>query len=321
MPRSAQDVRILRRARVLALLSAFLLVIGSYVLGAPTAVADGPTTFSQHHLDRHPGDRIGQSDGSGQPVPVEHHGVGDDRRGHQRDGDVQQPDSPALNDIDAMVVAPTGANLVVLSDVGDANGFAFDEQRDADVRRRGWRARCRTGQRPERAPTSRRTTARRRQLPVARAERRRARRRWAAPSPASSANGTWQLFVVDDTNGRRRHDGRRVESDHHHRGVGGRHHDHRDLLRHHLDHRRPGDVHGHRPGRRIAGHGRNRAVQPTADQHRLRRSAERYVRRRHGHHVRADRGHPPDQGHLQRCDRLLDQQRQPSRSASTTPPW
>jgi len=48
MPRSGQDVRILRRARILALLSAFVLVVGSYVLGAPTAVADGPTAFSNN---------------------------------------------------------------------------------------------------------------------------------------------------------------------------------------------------------------------------------------------------------------------------------
>ena len=46
MPRSGQDVRILRRARVLALLSAFVLVVGGLVFLAPTATADGPTTFS-----------------------------------------------------------------------------------------------------------------------------------------------------------------------------------------------------------------------------------------------------------------------------------
>ncbi len=69
MPRSAQDVRIVRRARVLALLSAFLLVIGSYVLGAPTAVADGPTTFSNTTPIAIPGNQIPPSEGPASPYP------------------------------------------------------------------------------------------------------------------------------------------------------------------------------------------------------------------------------------------------------------
>ena len=105
-----------------------------------------------------------------------------------------------LNDVDAMVVAPSGQNLVVLSDIGDpTTTLAFANNAtltfaDSAAARRADR------QRPDRHLPSHQHGGAADPFP--------------APAPAPSAqttlagaftginpNGVWQLFIVDDATG------------------------------------------------------------------------------------------------------------------------
>ena len=152
------------------------------------------------------------------------------------------------NDVDLLLVGPSGANLVLLSDPGDPSVRSS----------------------PPATPPSRSTTPPRPASPQSGIisgtvsyrptdnDAGGAADSFPSPAPAPSTattlgtftgtnpNGTWSLYVVDDAHRRRRIDRRRVERDDHHLVGGGTDDDGGDLLGQPVDGRRGGHLYGHR---------------------------------------------------------------------------
>ena len=190
-----------RALRAIAATAAFALLIGWQVLAPSAALADGPTTFSNTAQITVPAtgspDQIGPASPypseiavSGMSGPVTKVTVAFNNVGHG-----------ILNDIDALLVAPGGESLVVLSDASDENTYTwasdatltFDDAAPGQIPGAG---RVDSGSyqptnRPYGDPDS---------FPS------------PAPTPSNhttlaqafsgiNPNGTWKLFVVDDSTG------------------------------------------------------------------------------------------------------------------------
>ncbi|MDY0910054.1 Ig-like domain repeat protein [Microbacterium sp. CFBP9034] len=184
--------------RGIAASAAVALVVFASAAGLP-AHADGPTTFTNATSVAIPATGSANQLGPAGPYPstltvsgmtglvtavqVVFHGL----------------THSALNDVDAMVVAPSGANLVVLSDIGDPQtSLAFTSNATLTF------ADAAAGSVPiGNVPTG-----------TYRPTNNGAPDAFAAPAPAPSAqttlagaftgidpNGAWQLFIVDDTSG------------------------------------------------------------------------------------------------------------------------
>jgi subtilisin-like proprotein convertase family protein len=185
-----------RRTRLVVGLA--VLLGGAGLWAAPGALADGPTTFSTTTAIAIPAagspDQIGPA--SPYPSTVAVSGLA---------GTVSAVTvtlsgltHSAVNDVDALLVAPTGENLVVLSDVGDPSILAF-----ANNAALTFSDAAAGAVPPGNIPTGT-------YLPTNNG----AVDTFPAPAPAPSSqttlagafsgiapNGTWQLFVVDDTTG------------------------------------------------------------------------------------------------------------------------
>ncbi|HVK43312.1 MAG TPA: Ig-like domain-containing protein, partial [Micropruina sp.] len=182
-------------------LLALVLVTAWTASATPAAHADGPTTFSNTTSIAIPATGSADQRGPAGPYPsgiavsgmtgtvskvtVTFHGL----------------THSTANDVDALVVAPNGANLVVMSDIGDPNQLAvasnatltFDDAAGS-------------GLSPGNIPTGTYKPTNVSAL---------ATDGWPAPAPTPSnqttlagaftgladANGTWQLFIVDDSSG------------------------------------------------------------------------------------------------------------------------
>ncbi|GAA1980087.1 hypothetical protein GCM10009777_11900 [Microbacterium pumilum] len=188
----------MQRRGAAASIAAVLAVLAGAVVAPSMAQADGPTTFTNSAAIAIPAtgspDQIGPASpypsaitvsgmaGAVTAVQVVFHGL----------------THSTLNDVDAMVVAPSGQNLVVLSDIGDPATLAlasnatltFDDAAAAGV------------------PAGNVPTGTYRPTNGGAAE------SFPAPAPAPSAqttlagaftginpNGVWQLFIVDDATG------------------------------------------------------------------------------------------------------------------------
>lgn len=185
------------RRRLAAASVVVLTALGGAALAPSVAQADGPTTFSNTAAISIPvtgaADQIGPA--SPYPSTIAVSGMA----GTVTDVDVvfHGLTHSALNDVDALIVAPSGANLVVLSEVGDpslaftANAtLTFDDAAAGSV------------------PAGNVPTGAYRPTNPGGAD------AFPAPAPSPSAqttlagaftginpNGTWQLFVVDDATG------------------------------------------------------------------------------------------------------------------------
>lgn len=191
-----------RARRYLTVLTAFLLALG-WVLGHPVkAFADGPTTFSNTSSIAIPAtgspNQMGQASPYPSIIPVS------GMTGVVTNVTVtfNGLTHGALNDVDAMVVSPTGANLVVLSDLGDPNSLrlannvnlTFSDSAASGV--------------PEIVNVPSGTFRPTNNNPGAAVD------SFPAPAPTPSSqttlagafaginpNGEWRLFIVDDTSG------------------------------------------------------------------------------------------------------------------------
>lgn len=193
----------LRLRPLSALLAAVVLLLTSWLIVTPDkAAADGPTTFTNSTSIAVPAvgspDQIGVA--SPYPSPIEVAGMS---------GAVTKVTvtfhglnfSAAAGDVDALVVAPNGANLLVMSDVGPANSLVtannatvtFDDAgasqlTSATIASGTYRPTNNSDSPadsfpgPAPTPSSNTTLA-------------------GAFTGLASANGTWQLFIVDDVTG------------------------------------------------------------------------------------------------------------------------
>ncbi|MEO6997472.1 MAG: Ig-like domain repeat protein [Terracoccus sp.] len=110
-----------RRRRALALLTVLVVGFGWLVIGSPAAVADGPTTFSNTTAIAIPATGSADQKGPASPYPSDIAVSGLAGSVSKVTVTFDNLTHGAVADIDAMVVSPTGQNLVVLSDVGDPN--------------------------------------------------------------------------------------------------------------------------------------------------------------------------------------------------------
>lgn len=190
-------------ARVLLL--ALLLALGS-LLGLPVrAAADGPTTFSNTDSIAIPATGSANQIGPASPYPSNISVSGMTGAVTKVTVTFHGLTHGALGDVDAMVVAPNGENLVVLSDVGDPNqlvtatniNLTFDDSAPGPVpaqvvvpsgtyRPTNTNAGGATDSFPSPAPTPSNQTT------LAGA---------FVGLTGSGLNGTWRLFVVDDATG------------------------------------------------------------------------------------------------------------------------
>ena len=188
-----------RASRALAVVS---LVAASATVGvvlAQSAVADGPTTFSNSSAIAIPAAGSPNQIGTASPYPSSVNVSGMTGAVTKVTVAFNGLTHSALNDVDAMVVAPTGANLLVLSDAGsDALIFASNATLTFDDAAAGTvpSGNVPSGTyRPTNVAAGTTDT-----LPA------------PAPTPSSQTtlagaftginpNGAWQLFVVDDTSG------------------------------------------------------------------------------------------------------------------------
>ncbi len=113
-----------RLPRLLALVTALLLALGWIVLGSPVAAADGPTTFSNSTSIAIPAVGSANQMGPGSPYPSGLTVTGMTGLVTKVTVTFHDLTHPTANDIDAMVVAPTGQRLVVFSDASNANSFS-----------------------------------------------------------------------------------------------------------------------------------------------------------------------------------------------------
>ncbi len=166
---------------------------------AQSAVADGPTTFSNSSAIAIPAAGSPNQIGTASPYPSSVNVSGMTGAVTKVTVAFNGLTHSALNDVDAMVVAPTGANLLVLSDAGsDALIFASNATLTFDDAAAGTvpSGNVPSGTyRPTNVAAGTTDT-----LPA------------PAPTPSSQTtlagaftginpNGAWQLFVVDDTSG------------------------------------------------------------------------------------------------------------------------
>lgn len=190
-----------RSHSTIAAVLAFLLVVSCQMWRPPAAFADGPTTFSNTAAIAVPATgSVGQAGPAG-PYPSTITVSGMSGPVSKVTVTLHNLSHGILNDIDALVVAPDGASLVVLSDAADENTFTFasnatltfDDAAGSQIPGAGSVA---TG---SYRPTNRSFGAAD-SFPS------------PAPSPSNHTtlagafagidpNGSWRLFVVDDTTG------------------------------------------------------------------------------------------------------------------------
>lgn len=198
MARSARRVQARGRPRLLRAVVAFVIGIGWLVLGAPAALADGPTTFNNTTTIAIPATGSANQTGPASPYPSPITVSGMAGAVTQVSVRFSGLTHSALNDIDAMVVAPGGANLVVLSDIGDPNTLAFANNATLTFADSGAGS----------VPTGNVSTGTYKPTNNGGGD------AFPAPAPAPSSqttlagaftginpNGTWNLYAVDDTTG------------------------------------------------------------------------------------------------------------------------
>lgn len=191
-----------RRGRpMLAALLAFALFVGWQVAQPLRAFADGPTTFSNTASIAVPATGSPDQIGPASPYPSSVSVSGMAGLVSKVTVTFHNLTHGILNDVDALVVAPGGANLVVLSDASVENSFTFASNAtitfdDAAASQIPGSGNVGTGSyRPTNNAVGGADS-----FPT------------PAPSPSSqttlagafngiSPNGTWQLFIVDDTTG------------------------------------------------------------------------------------------------------------------------
>ena len=192
-----------RRTRpLLAAVMAFLLVLGWQVGHPPAAFADGPTTFSNDTAIAIPASGSAQQIGPASPYPSSITVSGMSGPISKVTVTFHNLTHGSLNDIDAMVVAPDGENLIVLSDAANENTYTYASNAtltfdDAAANRVPGAGQVSTGSyKPTNNPVGSADT-----FPA------------SAPTPSNEttlagaftgiddANGTWRLYVVDDATG------------------------------------------------------------------------------------------------------------------------
>jgi subtilisin-like proprotein convertase family protein len=185
-------------------LAALLVVVFSgavMVAGSGTGVADGPTTFSNTAAIAIPATGSADQTGPASPYPSAVTVAGMNGLVAAVSVTMTGVTHAALNDIDAMLVAPNGNNLTVLSDVGDPGSlrtatnatFTFSDGAASSI----------LGATTSVVPSGT-------YLPTGP----NGPDSFPAPAPAQSSattfagaftginpNGSWQLFVVDDATG------------------------------------------------------------------------------------------------------------------------
>ncbi|MDO5735034.1 MAG: Ig-like domain repeat protein [Propionibacteriaceae bacterium] len=105
--------------RSIAALTALFVALGGLVVGAPSAQADGPTTFTNSAVIDIPASGSPQQKGPAVPYPSTIGVSGLSGLVTNVTVTFNNLTHGSVGDIDAMVVAPSGQNIVVLSDVGD----------------------------------------------------------------------------------------------------------------------------------------------------------------------------------------------------------
>ncbi|QIG39691.1 Ig-like domain repeat protein [Microbacterium sp. 4R-513] len=187
-----------RRRGLAASVAAVLAIVASVVVAPSLARADGPTTFSNPAPIAIPAAGAPDQTGPASPYPSTIAVSGMAGLVTKVQVVFTGLTHSTLNDVDAMVVAPSGQNLVVLSDVGDPNTLAFTNNATLtfdDAAASG-------------VPTGNVPSGTYRPTNTAGVE------AFPAPAPGPSAqttlagaftginpNGNWQLFIVDDTSG------------------------------------------------------------------------------------------------------------------------
>lgn len=114
-----------RHRRWLALLTTLALTVALLAVGSSRAAADGPTSFGNATAIAIPAAGSADQMGPAAPYPSDIAVSGLAGALTKVTVTFSGLTHSAVNDIDAMVVAPTGQRLVVLSDVGDPNTLAF----------------------------------------------------------------------------------------------------------------------------------------------------------------------------------------------------
>ena len=190
------------RGRVPRLVTVAALTVASAGLalttGAPAA-ADGPTTFSNAGPIAIPATGSPDQTGQANPYPSSITVAGMTGPVTKVTVSFNNLTHNALNDVDALLVAPTGANLVVLSDSGDPNNLTFANNATLTFDDAALTPIPQSGNVPTGSykPTN---TSGVDSFPP------------PAPAPSSQTtlagaftginpNGTWQLFIVDDATG------------------------------------------------------------------------------------------------------------------------
>ncbi len=117
-----------RRARWVSLVSAVALVAGSasaLVVTATPAAADGPTTFTNAAPISIPAAGSPDQSGPASPYPSSVSVSGLTGATTRITVQLTGLTHDTINDVDALLVAPTGATLLLLSDIGDPSTLTF----------------------------------------------------------------------------------------------------------------------------------------------------------------------------------------------------
>src|SRR6478609_12016239 len=112
-----------RASRALAAVTLVAASGTAAVVLAPSAVADGPTTFSNSSLIEIPSTTAPNQTGLASPYPSSVDVSGMTGAVTRVTVAFNGLTHGSVNDVDALLVAPTGANLVVMSDVGNPLGL------------------------------------------------------------------------------------------------------------------------------------------------------------------------------------------------------
>jgi len=176
-----------------------LVSAGLPLITAAPAAADGPTTFSNAAPIAIPATGSPNQVGPADPYPSSIAVAGMTGPVTKVTVSFNNLTHPTLNDVDALLVAPTGANLVVLSDSGDPNSLVFANNATLTFDDAAATPVPQSGNVPTGSykPTN---TSGVDSFPP------------PAPAPSSQTtlagaftginpNGTWQLFIVDDATG------------------------------------------------------------------------------------------------------------------------
>ena len=200
--KSTRSVRTSRSRPLVAVLTAFLLFVGWQVGHPLAAFADGPTTFSNTAAIAGPATGSANPIGQARPYPSTISVSGMSGAISKVTVTFHNVTHGSLNDIDAMVVAPDGENLVVLSDAANENTFTLASDAtltfdDAAANRVPGSGTVATGSyrptnnsfggadsfpSPAPSPSNETTLA-------------------GAFTGIEDANGSWRLYVVDDATG------------------------------------------------------------------------------------------------------------------------